>query len=370
MFDDVYEPARDRTVEGRRHASTLLMFAGLAVGDAHADSSRRISEITQTSLAVTEGALRGYVRFRNGKQPVLESQLLLAMLRWAVGQELELRPETASHARVTGWLGRQAPMLIRRPQGNTTRAALVSAGVDQYVASNTSKGSACVPRAAGCSLLYPDVQALQGTWEAGAHSAALTHGHPVAHAAAGVFATTLRLVREGADPVGGAFRALEIASDQNAVTDEHAVAEVAAHLQKAADRSAGGGTYESVEQFGGWHGRTAEQALAIAVWAVQRGGDLGDVLKRATDHGGERRSTGAAAGALWGALTGRHHADRAENSIAFDAPAPHPLDELPDDLRPRSDELALVEAVAEDAARLLRAGSAIEYADRVRWPGW
>jgi hypothetical protein len=185
-----------------------------------------------------------------------------------------------------------------------------------------------------------------------------------------MFATTLRLVREGADPAGGALRALEVASDQDAVTDERAIAEVAAHLQRATDRAAGGGAFDSVKQFDGWHGRTAEQALAIAVWAVQRGGDLGDVLDRATNHGGERHATGAAAGALWGAPAGREHADRTQEWFEPDAPVPHPLDELPERLRPRSDELALAEAVAEDAVRILRAGSAIEHADRVRWPGF
>lgn len=371
MFDDRYVPALDGAAEARRHASTVLMFAGLAAGDAYADSAQRIGEISQTSLAITEGALRAYVRFRNGKQPVLQAQLLLALLRWGAGQGLELREEAASGARAVGWLGRQPAMRRKRPRGNTTRAALVAvANVEQLEATNGSKGSACLPRAAACSMLYPGGSALQGTWEAGAESAAITHGHPVAHVAAGVFATTLRLVREGADPTGAAFRALEVAPGQNAVEAEAAITEVAAALQRAADRSSGGGRYDSVAQFGSWSGRTAEEALAIAVWAVQRGGSLSDVLRRATNHAGERHATGAAAGALWGALAGRDHAERAVHMTAFDAPAPHPLDELPEDLRPRSDEMALVETVAEDAVRILRTGSAIEHADRVRWPGW
>jgi hypothetical protein len=49
---------------------------------------------------------------------------------------------------------------------------------------------------------------------------------------------------------------------------------------------------------------------------------------------------------------------------------PQPLDEIPDELLPRGDDVALVEAVAEDLVRIVRAGSAIEVGDRRRWPGW
>jgi ADP-ribosylglycohydrolase len=369
MFDDDYRPIPDVQTEFRRHGSLVLMFAGLAAGEAHTDPDRRIGEITQTSLAAAGGVIRAYIRFRNGKQPVAHAQILLGLLRWAAVQELDLRPETERQAWVTGWLERQPGMRERRLRGNTTRQALAAVKPEQLTASNNSKGAACVPRAAACSLLYPDIESPDGTFVTAAESAATTHGHPIARVASGVFAAALRFIREGNSVPDGLRAGLRLGHEPTVEADQGALADVEHHVTKALDRSAGGGKYESAADFG-WRGRTAEQALAIAAWAVNSGGGLEDVLRRATGHGGEQHSTGALAGALWGAQAGREQADRAFESDTYDAPVPQPLDEIPDELLPRGDDVALVEAVAEDLVRILRAGSAIEVGDRRRWPGW
>src|SRR4051794_29942644 len=87
-----------------RHASVVLTFAGLASGDAAAAAGGRIGEISQTTLAIAEGAIRGWIRFRNGKQPLAQDQFRRALLRWGVGQGLELQPDTKELASVHGWL--------------------------------------------------------------------------------------------------------------------------------------------------------------------------------------------------------------------------------------------------------------------------
>lgn len=369
MFEGAYREPADPEAEARRHASIVLTFGGLASGDAYADGGRRIGEITQTALAVAEGAIRGYIRFRGGKQPVAQAQFLLALLRWASVQGVDLNSQAAAAARVHGWLARQPAMRERRPRGNTARQALAAATPEHLAASNESKGSACLPRAAACSLLYPDGDGPAGAFTTGAESAAVTHGHPVAQVSAGVFAVMLRLIREGNDVRAAATRALGVAREADPVGGAQAVTEVEHHVTTALGRSEGGGTYSSASEFG-WHGRTAEQALAIAIWAVAGHESPTDVLDRATKHGGERHATGAAAGALWGALAGCRHADRNRELDLDGRAAPQPLDELPEQIRPRGDDLATVESVAEDLVRIVRSGSAIEYADWVRWPGY
>ncbi|RKQ90870.1 ADP-ribosylglycohydrolase [Solirubrobacter pauli] len=360
----------DRADDGealrRRQAAAVLTLAGLAAGDARANHGRA-GELTQLALATAEAGLRGYIRFRGGKQPSWPEQVLHAYLRWAAVQGVPLRAEVRDATAVQAWLSAQPIMREVRPQGNTTRGALSAALHGPSGPPNTSKGAACVPRAAACAALSPVLgfDGPRGLASVAIDTAAVTHGHPIAHAATAGFVVLLHHIGQGHELIGATQRTIGLLTDSDPITDAGACATVAQHLQAALDRSLGGGAYTHAKQFG-WAGHVAEEALAIGVWAAAHD-DLATALARAGDHGGERHATQAIAGAIWGALAAQRYSQRGDHD-PLEAVA-QPLEEIPDALLPPAGQSAVIERVADDLVRLCRPGSVITGLDERRWPG-
>lgn len=109
------DPVADGDLLRRRQAAAVLTLAGLAAGDARANRGRA-GELSQLALATAEAGLRGYVRFRNGKQPSWPGQVLCAYLRWAAVQGIPLHAEVRDVAAVQAWLSVQPSMREVRPR--------------------------------------------------------------------------------------------------------------------------------------------------------------------------------------------------------------------------------------------------------------
>jgi ADP-ribosylglycohydrolase len=160
---------------------------------------------------------------------------------------------------------------------------------------NDSKGCGGVMRIAPVGLLA----GAEDAFRLGADIAALTHGHPSGYLSAGFLAATIQKLRDGED--------LEVALDlatEKLVRERrhgetlHAV-NAARDLAKYAKP-----TPNQVETLGG--GWVAEEALAIAVYAVLSAESLPDALLAAVNHSGDSDSTGAIAGNLAGMHYGEH----------------------------------------------------------------
>jgi ADP-ribosylglycohydrolase len=128
----------------------------------------------------------------------------------------------------------------------------------------------------------------------GARAAAITHGHPSGYWTAGAIAAIVRLICEGVE-TGEAVRQV-IAMLQHRARSEETVAA----LRRALDPR-----IATIDELGeGWVG---EEALAMGVHAVLRGGSLKEVLMIAVNHDGDSDSTGSIAGQIWGAREGVAH---------------------------------------------------------------
>ena len=196
-------------------------------------------------------------------------------------------------------------MFAQRAPGLTIMAALQAAPLTVTAelvpnARNQSKGCGTVMRSApfGLVLSWTPEQA----YDYAAQSAAITHGHPTAHVAAGALAMLVRLLVTG-QPLSSAVAVML----RHVVREESdGRTETSAALYKAANPVDGWTlSHQSVDTLGeGW---VAEEALAIAVYCALRfpGRDqVEDALVFAVTHSGDSDSTGSICGNILGALHG------------------------------------------------------------------
>ncbi|MFP4615436.1 MAG: ADP-ribosylglycohydrolase family protein [Thiohalorhabdus sp.] len=161
---------------------------------------------------------------------------------------------------------------------------------------NDSKGCGGVMRVAPVGLVA--AWSPEESYEVGARSAALTHGHPAGYAAAGTMAATVRLLRDGR----GLAQAAEATLPMLAGTLGSAEAREALRDALARGAAPDPDPFADVRALGeGW---VAEEALAIGLYAALRGRDFPDVVRIAASHGGDSDSTAAIAGQLYGAWRG------------------------------------------------------------------
>lgn len=181
----------------------------------------------------------------------------------------------------------------RRPHGRTTAVALEAGAA---TAANDSKGNGCMLRVVPIGLAHlmtmPD-EVFRRAWNV----AGLTHGHPVAKAAAGVFAVLLsRLACRQA--LSGAIEcALDTVPNDAAGMEVRALVDTARLLGK--DK---GPTEDALGRIGA--GYLAAEALGIALYCVLTTSDFEAAVLAAVNHSGDSDATGAMAGALAGALYG------------------------------------------------------------------
>jgi ADP-ribosylglycohydrolase len=244
-----------------------------------------ITDDTQLTLFTAEGLLRARNRTGEASSGAVGA-IHEAYLRW-----LHAQGEPQDRDLLDGWLLKQRALHNSRSPGITTLGALRSgrAGTLEEPL-NDSKGCGGVTRVSPLGLLGPDA------FDLGVRVSAITHGHPTAQLAAGVFASIVAALIEGGDLPNA------VASARDAVVPHKAHREVLAALDGAHDL-ARSDPDAALDRLGtGW---VAEEALAIALFCALSAKDFSSGVLRAVNHGGESNSTGAITGSLLGAMLGR-----------------------------------------------------------------
>ena len=297
-----------------------------------------ITDDTQMTLFTAEGLLRAQVR--GALKGIVHPPSVVdhAYARW-----LHTQGERSQRWRYSydGWLIELPELNNRRAPGRTCLSALSAerAGtVEQPL--NDSKGCGGVMRIAPVGLLTPRERA----FELGAEVAALTHGHPSGHLAAGFRAFVIAAIRDG-EELDAALDVAMVELERYDGGEETATAvSTARRLARARDYAP-----EQVERLGG--GWVAEEALAIGLYAVLATDSFTDAVVLAANHGGDSDSTAAIAGSLAATIYG-------ERAIPFDW-----LERL--ELR------AQIAQVAEDLHRAgRRDGGWDPNREWDRYPGW
>ena len=287
--DALGAPVEFMSLEEIRGRFGPLGVTGFADGAWPAGS---ITDDTQMTLFTAEGLLRAQVR--GALKGIVHPPSVVdhAYARWLHtqgGHSPRWREDSYD-----GWLVGLPQLHARRAPGGTCLSALAApqAGtVEQPL--NDSKGCGGVMRIAPVGLLAPRDRA----FSLGAEVAALTHGHPSGYLAAGFMAAVIAAVRDG-EPLGAALDGATVELERHRGAEETLAAISAA--RRLVDVGAPFG--ESVEALGG--GWVAEEALAIALYAVLATDSFADAVILAVNHGGDSDSTGAIAGNLAGIVFG------------------------------------------------------------------
>lgn len=237
-----------------------------------------VTDDTQMTLFTTEGLIRALVWMKTTSMCHMLPIIHHALLRWYVTQGG--RP----HAKVDNiGLATDERLRKRRAPGNTCLDALGQADSFGELVKNQSKGCGTIMRIAPIAFIERFQIA-----ELAEKTSALTHGHPTAQEAAAAWALILNSLARGED-IETAARA------QVGVFGSETDNAIAAALYAPRDAAT-----ETVEKLGsGW---VAEEALAIALYAVLCAQDFEHGLKIAVTHSGDSDSTGAIAGNALGLI--------------------------------------------------------------------
>ena len=250
-----------------------------------------ITDDTQMTMFTAEGLIRAWVRYSAKGICGVNGVVHHAYLRWLLTQKERLSFEIGTD----GWLFKCPQLHALRAPGNTCLSALRAATdmVSPERARNNSKGCGGIMRVAPVGLFVDEQQIFERACDA----AAITHGHPSGHLAAGYFAVVIGALRRGAALQEGmqlADRYIEQDRDAAEVRDAvHAARALAAR---------GVPSPRELETLGGaW---VAEEALAISLCCALVAHDFAHGVRLAVNHGGDSDSTGAITGNLLGALWG------------------------------------------------------------------
>ncbi|MGH6768111.1 MAG: ADP-ribosylglycohydrolase family protein [Xanthobacteraceae bacterium] len=282
-------------VEFLSHGDIVARFGAAGIADFAPAYGRvgAITDDTQMTLFTAEGLLRALVRGRSKGIVHIPSIVDVANLRWLSTQGI--RPQ-ANAAWESSWLYAEPALHERRAPGTTCLTALAEKTSFGQPAKNTSKGCGTAMKTAPIGLLLSD-RPDNDLFELACEVAALTHGHPLGIVPAG-WLTVL---------IAGLVRGLEF--DQalamsNAATQASDAGHEFLHQIEHARLLARKATRapESIEIVGG--GWTADEAVAIAVFAVDRADDFTEAVLTAANHSGDSDSTAAIAGNIYGAMAG------------------------------------------------------------------
>ena len=260
-----------------------------------------ITDDTQMALFTAEGMLRGWVRFKErGIGPSFTATTAHAYLRWLGTQGY--KPKDDVPVSDPGWLIGQRELFSRRAPGKTCVSALRSFREGSLRAANDSKGCGGIMRVAPVGMFMSHWGGrgeghAEDTFQVGADTAAITHGHPTGYLAAGAFAVLIAALIRG----GTLQEALASAKGQLRRRDHNEETLRAVEHAEGLSRSEPSSP-AAIKRLGeGW---TAEEALAISIYCASCARDFENGVVLAVNHDGDSDSTGAITGNLLGCLHG------------------------------------------------------------------
>ena len=343
----------------RQRVQTQNALLGFAFGDAYGYAversldpmtgvaSARVTDATQLMLTSCEGLIRGQLRLKAGKQPVLASMLDAALTRWgAVQPGVTVMGARTSSGVALAWLHREKLLRRNRRHGKATVAALVGAGPGQ-----PSKGNGALSRVMVLGLLdnFDPADARE--------VAALTHAHDTAMYAAQAAVAIGQHMRTGGQHLKAA--AASVAAELSAIGQPQAHV-VASRIGEALNAQVTGRQFAAPPYL-------ADGALAIAIHAAAGTREITDALATATVGRGRDAP-------VIGALTGFYTALEVSGQspgygvITIGEPTRDGLQMFPGAWLERLEGRALVERVAADGYRNFIPGYVPTADDAMRYP--
>jgi ADP-ribosylglycohydrolase len=252
-----------------------------------------VTASTQLTLFTVDGLIRAQVRRDIGAWHP-PTDVHRSHLRWAATQR-DWGPDL--RRKDTGWLAQEEWLYARR---DPTISTLTGFGDTSMGTLDTPKNP--IARDAGALVRSAPFGLLVG-WaphlvcQLALECAVQTHGCPGAFISAGAFAVIVHEIARGGTVEAGVARACVMISSH---PGHQPVTEALRQALDAVRRSVPGP--EPIAVLG--DGRTAESALAVAVYCALVAEDVRHGLRLAVNHDGPSGATGALCGALLGALYG------------------------------------------------------------------
>jgi ADP-ribosylglycohydrolase len=280
------------------------------------DGGSHFSDDTQLTLYTVDGLVEALEWANSGVGADTNACLWLAYLRWLATQGVPV-PDAAPF-QPPRWIDSHEVLKHRRAPGNACLSGLATGEMGTFYrpVNPDSKGCGTVMRSAPFGLV-PYITA-EAVYKLSSDGASLTHGHPAARQAAGVFSLLIHALASGSDLHDAARNAIgrldEGLLHQGEVPDPDLVARLEAAL-----RLSGNGRLlapeELVRELGeGW---VAEEALAVALYAVLATAPAADrreardpeahfraAVTLAVNHSGDSDSTASIAGNILGTFYG------------------------------------------------------------------
>ncbi|MDE8588004.1 ADP-ribosylglycohydrolase family protein [Arthrobacter sp. NQ4] len=266
------------------------------------------SDDTQLTLYTVDGLVEALEWANSGVGADVNACLWLAYLRWLATQGEEAGP--SAPAPQPRWIDGNEVLRQRRRPEEECISGLASGemGTISRPVNPGARGAGTVMRSAPFGLvphITPDA-----VYKLSADAAALTHGHPSARQSAGIFSLLIHRLVSGEGLRDAAAGVTAHAGDLVDVAPE-LPARLEAALRLADEALVG--PEELLQVLGG--GRTAEEALAVALYAVMAtapadGADTQPVdhfrraMAVAVNHSGPSDTAGSLAGNILGALYG------------------------------------------------------------------
>ena len=266
------------------------------------------SDDTQLTLYTVDGLVEALEWANSGVGADVNACVWLAYLRWLAAQGEDAGP--SAPAPQPRWIDGNGVLRQRRRPDKDCLSGLATGemGTAMRPVNPDARGAGTVMRSAPFGLvphITPDA-----VYKLSADAAALTHGHPAARQGSGIFSLLIhRLVS------GEALRDAAAGVTAHAGTVVNVAPELPERLAAALRLAEKGlvGPEELQRELGG--GRTAEEALAVALYSViatapADGADTQPVehfrnaMLVAVNHSGASDTTGALAGNILGALYG------------------------------------------------------------------
>lgn len=307
-----FEPRQPAPTQSSRAYGCLLGGAlGDALGSAPAHAGEgplHFSGTTQLAMYSLDGLLDALEWANAGTGADVNACIWLAYLRWYLAQEGSLPPSAPSPQ--PRWIDGQELLHRRRSPDRTSLSGLATGdmGTSFRPVNPEAKGSATVSRSAPFGLV-PHIESPM-VFKISTDAASLTHGHPSARQAAGLFSSLIHHLCAGMGLIEAAATVLDAAREADRPAPELVVRLESAQRLAEQPRLP---REKVLNELG--EGHSAEEALAVGLYAVLATAEGADgprtpqehvraSLSIAAGHGNAAPAIGCIAGSLLGAFYG------------------------------------------------------------------